>query len=153
MLISTNGPGKNLLEAPAYPLSEHLIPFIKTPEANLGINGEFNYFLAKTHLRKEHVIGILKGKWESLKKMCFQFNMEDNIKCYVDWIEECCILHNILAQISDSWEELSNADKEDLSLHIRSEETFPSAQFLKRSFREVCICQTYLVGFLALDEY
>ncbi|MBW0564335.1 hypothetical protein O181_104050, partial [Austropuccinia psidii MF-1] len=99
--------GQFLLADSAYPLNDHLIPAIWAPAANSHINTDFNFCLAKSRVQNEHAIGILKGQWASLIEMRLQLHGKDDIVQYVNWIKACCILHNMLSQLKDSWAELS----------------------------------------------
>ncbi|MBW0553722.1 hypothetical protein O181_093437 [Austropuccinia psidii MF-1] len=56
----------------AYPLNEHLIPAYRGPAANVRINAGINYCLAKSHVRNEHTIGILKGPVHAVDQVMWQ---------------------------------------------------------------------------------
>lgn len=45
------------------------IPPYKAPAANLPENKDFNFSLAKSRVRNEHCIGILKSRWGFLREM------------------------------------------------------------------------------------
>ncbi|MBW0556058.1 hypothetical protein O181_095773 [Austropuccinia psidii MF-1] len=76
--------GQYLLADSAYPLTETLIPSFKAPMSNTQINTEFNFCLARARVRNEHVIGILKGRWASLRELRLKLNDKDDITSYVD---------------------------------------------------------------------
>ncbi|KNZ53065.1 hypothetical protein VP01_3356g1 [Puccinia sorghi] len=63
------------------------------------LNFDFNYHLAQSQVRIEHAIGILK-------------EMKDTIK----WIISCVVLHNLLADLKDQWNELYEEDEPDSAL-------------------------------------
>lgn len=104
-------PGQFLLADSAYGLSQNCIPAFKSPAADLPENTAFNYCLARSRVRVEHCIGILKGRWSSLKEMRQQIRNDGDMMILVKWVLSCCVLHNMLAEISDEWTELF-ADKE-----------------------------------------
>ncbi|KNF00129.1 hypothetical protein PSTG_06541 [Puccinia striiformis f. sp. tritici PST-78] len=84
--------GQYLLADSAYELTNTVIPSYKSPASNSSINTEFNYCVAKARVRNEHTIGILKARWSSLREICI-------------------ILHNMLAQLGDQWQELDSEDQ------------------------------------------
>ncbi|OWZ04612.1 hypothetical protein PHMEG_00023454 [Phytophthora megakarya] len=56
-----------LLTDSAYPLLQNVLPAYKSPFT--PDNGEFNNYLAMSRVRNEHAIGILKGRWSSLREL------------------------------------------------------------------------------------
>ncbi|MBW0488287.1 hypothetical protein O181_028002 [Austropuccinia psidii MF-1] len=131
--------GQYLLLDSAYPLTDHLLPAFKAPASNLQINSDFNFCLAKSRVRNKHTIGILKGRWASLKQMRLQLNGQEDINLYVAWIKACCILHNMLANIKDSWDDLSEAEKHDPPTRYQSEAPSPSAEELMARVKATCV--------------
>ncbi|MBW0536916.1 hypothetical protein O181_076631 [Austropuccinia psidii MF-1] len=119
--------------------ANHLIPSIKSPMANLPFNSHFNYCLSKSHMSNQHTIDILKGKWESLKQIKLQLNGEQDIIPYVTWIKACCILHNMLSQINNSWEALINEYKDLSNLQVPQDMSCHSTQELQRAVKEAFI--------------
>ena len=105
MLIKVS-PGQYLLADLAYELSETLIPAYKAPAANLPQNTEFNHCIAKACVRNEHAIGILKSRFASLREMRLHLYRKSDMLHYIKWIYACTILHNMLANLGDSWDEL-----------------------------------------------
>lgn len=98
-------PGEYLLADSAYGLSKFCIPAFKAPATKKLENAAFNYCLAKSRVRNEHCIGILKGRWASLREMRQPIRRTKDMQILVDWVIACCVLHNMLAQIGDIWEE------------------------------------------------
>ncbi|MBW0491738.1 hypothetical protein O181_031453 [Austropuccinia psidii MF-1] len=91
----------------AYPLNINLIPPFKAPQANHNINKEFNYCLAQSQVFNEHTIGILKGRWASLRGMRLQLDEIAHKRYHNQWITAWCVLHNMLMQVKDSWKDLA----------------------------------------------
>jgi len=96
-------PGEYLLADSAYQLSHFCIPAYKAPAADLPENTDFNYCLAKSRVRNEHCIGILKGRFASLQQMQQQIRSKKDMQLLIDWTVACCILHNMLACLGDQW--------------------------------------------------
>ena len=56
-------------------------------------NRDFNYALLKVRIRGEHVIGYLKGRFQSLKELQVKINNRKHMKFASCWIQVCIILH------------------------------------------------------------
>jgi hypothetical protein len=95
-------PGEYLLADSAYAVSRTCIPAYKAPAANLQDNTDFNYCLAKSRVRVEHCIGILKSRWSSLREMRQQLRSKKEMNILTSWVAACCILHNMLAKLGDA---------------------------------------------------
>ncbi|KAF5195667.1 hypothetical protein FRX31_014745 [Thalictrum thalictroides] len=91
--------GEYLIGDSAYGLSNHMITPFKSPATNLPENQVFNKFLAKSRVRNEHTIGILKGRWASLNELRIAINKREDAEHAVGWIMTCCLLHNMLADL------------------------------------------------------
>lgn len=99
-------PGQYLLADSAYALTMTCIPAYKAPAANLPDNRDFNYCLARSRVRNEHCIGVLKSRWGSLREMRQQIRTIQDLCHLIEWAAACCVLHNMLAQLGDSWERM-----------------------------------------------
>lgn len=97
--------GEYLLADSAYGLSCHLIPAFKSPAADIEINKEFNFLLAQSRVRNEHCIGILKGRWSCLREHRQQIRSPNDVQAIIRVSTACVILHNMLANLRDSWDE------------------------------------------------
>ncbi|MBW0511262.1 hypothetical protein O181_050977 [Austropuccinia psidii MF-1] len=146
----TGWPGQYLLADSAYPLTDDLIPSIKSPMADFPFNSDFNYCLSNSCVHNEHTIDILKGQWASLKKMWLQLNGEQDIIAYVTWIKACCILQNMLSQINDSWEALSNEYKDLANVQVPQDMPCHSTQEQQRAVKEACVEFKYAWGILPI---
>lgn len=109
-------PGEYLLADSAYGLSNFCIPPYKVPAANIPANVAFNYCLAKSCVRNEHCIVILKGRWASLRELRQPLRDKNDMQILVNWVIACCVLHNMLAQIGDFWDE-EYKEKEVAEIH------------------------------------
>ncbi|POV95742.1 hypothetical protein PSTT_16077 [Puccinia striiformis] len=103
--------GQYLLADSAYELTNTVIPSYKSPASNSSINTEFNYCVAKARVRNEHTIGILKARWSSLQEMRLHLYLRGHMQELVAWLYSCIILHNMLAQLGDQWQELDSEDQ------------------------------------------
>ncbi|MBW0483549.1 hypothetical protein O181_023264 [Austropuccinia psidii MF-1] len=99
-----------LLADLAYASSPWFVPAYKGVVAQNEDNRSFNYCLAKSRVRIKHAIGILKGRWFSLREMQNQMRDNHEIEYFVSWVVSCMILHNMLAQIGDEWFDLYEDD-------------------------------------------
>jgi hypothetical protein len=100
--------GQYLLADLAYKLSQTVVPAYKAPAAYQQANAEFNFHLAKSRVRNEHWIGILKSQFASLKEMRLHLYSNHHMDGYINWIYVCMILQNMLAKLSDLWEDCVN---------------------------------------------
>ena len=98
--------GQYLLADSAYELTSTVIPAYKAPAANITINSQFNYCVAKARVRNEHTIGVLKSRWYSLREMRLHLYRHSDMREYVAWLYSCIILHNLLAGLGDQWTEI-----------------------------------------------
>ncbi|MBW0494362.1 hypothetical protein O181_034077 [Austropuccinia psidii MF-1] len=134
----------------AYPLNDHLIPAIRAPASNSRINTDFNFCLAKSCVQNEHAIGILKGRWASLREMRLQLHGKHDIVQYVNWIKAFCILHNMLSQLKDSWAELSEEVRNESLGRFPNEAPSPTAAELQRVVIDQCVIHNYELGVLPI---
>jgi hypothetical protein len=62
---------------------------------------DFNQAVSAVRVANEHTIGILKNRFQVLKTLPIRVTEENvSIVCVVDYIEACCVLHNILLDLS-----------------------------------------------------
>ena len=58
---------------------------------------KFNTKLARPRVRSEHTIGVLKGRFPFLKKICFNITDDpESMMRILRYIDCCVILHNLL---------------------------------------------------------
>ena len=63
------------------------------------------YFLIKcfkVRIRSEHAIGVLKGRFQSLKELRFQISDQKKHTFIILWIVCCLILHNLIIRIEEA---------------------------------------------------
>ncbi|PLW22447.1 hypothetical protein PCASD_11644 [Puccinia coronata f. sp. avenae] len=95
-----------LLADSAYPSNQYTIPAYKGADLLIPENVDFNYHLAQSRVRIEHAIGILKGRFASLREMRSQIRNRHEMKEAIKWIISCVVLHNLLADLKDQWNKL-----------------------------------------------
>jgi hypothetical protein len=103
-------PGEYLLADSAYALSKHCVPAYKSPATNLSENRQFNFFLPSSQVHNEHCIGMLKNRWACLKEARQQLQSVKDMCTLIDWTVACCVLHNMLGDFGDAWDDYENDD-------------------------------------------
>jgi len=103
-------PAQYLISDSAYPNSERCVAAYKGGASNSPNNAYFNTCLAHSRVRNEHCIGMLKMRWGSLREMRQQIRNKKEMVSVVQWIIACCVLHNMLSSIGDSWTEILDDD-------------------------------------------
>ena len=92
-----------LLADSAYTSDQYTLPAYKGKDLLERQNNDFNYRLAQSRVRIEHAIGILKGRFSSLREIQSQIRNRDEMKAIIKWIISCIVLHNLLADLKDQW--------------------------------------------------
>jgi hypothetical protein len=89
-----------LLADSAFSPSLNIVPVFKRPphSALPPDEARFNRQLSRIQVRVEHCIGILKGRFQSLKGLRIVIRREKDAKRAVYWIRACCVLHNLALQ-------------------------------------------------------
>lgn len=129
-------PGEFLLADSAYGVSRFCVPPFKSPAAKHPDNAAFNYYLAHSRVRNEHCIGVLKGRWQSLKELRNRLQNDEGMERICHWVFACCVLHNIMVHINERWTEEpeeritvgeSNVDDQNMDLGRAAGATFREA--------------------------
>jgi hypothetical protein len=96
-----------LLADTGYTPSTQIVPaFKKPPTRRLSEDeAQFNFKLSSIRVRVEHCIGILKGRFQSLKGLRTVIRREKDIRQLVYWIRSCCVIHNLVLQdpVEQEW--------------------------------------------------
>ena len=77
----------------------------RNPQAQLPINSQFNELFSSARVKIEHVNGIWKGRFASLKNLRIQVKQMKQFGDINRWIVVCIILHNLLLSYKDTWDE------------------------------------------------
>ncbi|KIK77673.1 hypothetical protein PAXRUDRAFT_114785, partial [Paxillus rubicundulus Ve08.2h10] len=87
----------------AYPSHKWCVVLFKKPVGGtLSIDQKtFNRNLStvRTVLRMEHCYGSIKGRFQSLRELCFQIQMANDLLYANTWVQCCLILHNMIINI------------------------------------------------------
>ncbi|KAF9503289.1 hypothetical protein BS47DRAFT_1310038, partial [Hydnum rufescens UP504] len=89
----------------AYGLAPWCIVPYKRPFSLVESNEKFNYYLSKIRIKSEHVMGMLKGRFSSLRGLCQQITEPRDHLLALKWIESCLILHNLILDIEQGSED------------------------------------------------
>ena len=87
------------------------MPF-KAPDADRPHNNLFNELFSRARVVIEHVNGMLKMRWMSLKGIRIQVKEEKDFKAVCEHIIVCLILHNLMCDFDDEWDEEFEMDEE-----------------------------------------
>jgi len=83
----------------------------KHPAAAIPENQLFNELFSSARCVIEHVNGVLKGRFCSLKGVRIQVKKVCDFEKVNKWIAVCCILHNILNQLNDMWDDVDEENE------------------------------------------
>jgi len=100
--------GEYILADSAYIPSETVVPLYIGQAAEVERNTCFNWCVAKSRVRNEHSIGILKSRWASLQGLRLALNEREDMYHILRWVRCCIILHNMLADLGNAWEDEEN---------------------------------------------
>ena len=122
----------------AYTSDRFTLPAYKGKELLNAQNVDFNYHLAQSRVRIEHAIGILKGRFSSLREMRTQIRNRKEMKVAIKWIISCVVLHNLLADLKDQWNELYEEDEPD-SAPVVNEDNDNSNDWIRGILRPITL--------------
>lgn len=82
----------------AYPATRWCVPPFKKPSGGELTRSQksFNYHLSRIRIRSEHTIGLLKGRFQSLRELRIQISSRKRHLWAIIWIRCCIILHNLI---------------------------------------------------------
>lgn len=96
-----------------YAAAEFIVTPYKQPAASLPHNAVFNELFSSARCKIEHVNGILKNRFMSLKGIRTQVNKVEDFKLVNNHVVVCLILHNILMDFRDEWEYEEDEDDDE----------------------------------------
>lgn len=82
------------------------------PSANIPDNIRFNETFSAGRVIIEHVMGLLKSRWSSLRGLRTQVRQKSDFVKINRWILATFILHNLVLFCNDQWEEDSEDSDE-----------------------------------------
>jgi hypothetical protein len=105
-----------LLADSAYPPETFVVPTYKKPNGGTmsSENERFNLYHANTRIGIEHCIGMLKGRFQSLKELRYNLREEKDMHMLILHIEACAIIHNLcINDFDNKWmEDIANSGDE-----------------------------------------
>jgi hypothetical protein len=97
--------GEYLIADSGYALTQWCCVPYRLPAANEPYNQCFNILFSSARVLIEHVNGMLKGRFSSLKLLSTQIKERKDFEACNDWILVCLILHNLMIDFNeDEWE-------------------------------------------------
>lgn len=97
--------GEFIIGDSAYALTENVIvPYKRGIQGLPADKKAFNRHISSHRVGVENTIGLLKGRFQSLKGLRIRISIESGHAKACSWVHACVILHNILLQ-QDPWEE------------------------------------------------
>ena len=93
--------GEYLLADGGYVLNIRTLIPCRNPQESEKL--EFNRKISSARIIVEHVMGILKGRWGSLRGLRVKIKEKEDTKKANNWIICCLILHNIVTGFNDGW--------------------------------------------------
>ncbi|ETO68891.1 hypothetical protein F444_14370 [Phytophthora nicotianae P1976] len=110
-------PGEYLLTDSAYPADftyNTIVPAYKV--SSLGSEKEnFNKWVAHVRVVNEQTIGVLKGRWSSLRELRVQIRKSEDMNRELLWLSACVVLHIMVLLFGDDWpndDESSDSDSD-----------------------------------------
>jgi hypothetical protein len=114
--------GEYLIGDSAYSLSTRMLVPFKGRRAILGDNALFNEKFSRARVAVEHVMSILKNRFQSLKGLRMPLRRPEDVKTITRWIVCTMVVHNFCRRMRDDWE---TEDTEITSLTTRADGTEP----------------------------
>ena len=106
--------GQFLLADAGYASTNWCVTPYRNPAAQLPINQMFNELFSSARCRIEHVNGVLKNRFGSLKGLRLAIRTHADFQRVNLWIIVCLLLHNLLIEYNDPWEADADAGNEEL---------------------------------------
>ena len=106
-----------------YALRFYICTPYRKPAALIPENQVFNILFSTARVKIEHVNGILKARFSSLKGLRIQVKKLDDFVRVNEWIVVCIILYNMLHSFNDDWDEDDIDVEEDEGVDIANVNT------------------------------
>jgi len=97
--------GQFLLGDKGMPYSRFVIRPFKEPECTCAEHRNFNYQLARLRVKFEHAMGILKGRWSSVKELRLVLAADLHFSFALSWITAFIVLQNVCVEVGDGFPE------------------------------------------------
>lgn len=132
-------PGEYLLADSAYPISETCVSVYKGQRGKERDNSDFNMCVAHVRVVNEHTIGVLKNRFSSLQEVCIQVNNDEDVKRVNLWIAACTVLHNILMELNDVWDDMEECDDDEDEVLGAAEYGVQAGEALREKVKAHCL--------------
>jgi len=114
-------PGENILADAGYAPKPYICTPYRSPAALIPENRVFNELFSSCRVGIEHVNGILKARFNSLKGIRIQIKKKQDFVKVNRWIVVTLILHNFLIKMKDpEFEEDDDDDDDDMPDLVRT---------------------------------
>jgi hypothetical protein len=94
-----------LLDDSVYTNTLYVITLYKVSHTKHFEVRRFNRRLSRVRIDIEHAFGMLKDRWKSLTELRLRIRDRKNYIFAIRWITACLILHNIVLNIQNNWNE------------------------------------------------
>ena len=109
-------PGQYLLADAGYASTTWCVTPYRNPAAQSPINQVFNELFSSARCRIEHVNGVLKNRFSSLKGLRICIRTHADFQRVNLWILVCLLLHNLLIEYNNPWEveeDITDSEEDD----------------------------------------
>jgi len=106
-------PGQFTLADGGFAIKMYCIPPYRNPAAEIPENRFFNFYFSSARAKIEHVNGILKNRFSSLRGIRTQVKKKEDFALLNKHVLVCLILHNILIRLKDEWDDEDDDDDDD----------------------------------------
>jgi hypothetical protein len=141
--------GEYIIGDSAYPKSETVVVPYKRTNGNLSRRqSTFNTHISGYRIAVEHTIGILKGRFQSLRGLRINVNKDSGHAKVCQWIQACSVLHNILT-LKDPWTQETDYvhhEDDDLEDSISQDENLDASRttgVLRQQALTEIVCSMY----------
>ena len=111
-----------LLADSGYALKSFVVTPYRQPFAEIAENKVFNEYFSSARVKIEHVNGILKGRWSSLRGIRTQIKEVKDFQIVNDHILVCLILHNLMIDFNDECDDAWIEEEDDMGNDDNDEE-------------------------------
>ncbi|WAR55416.1 hypothetical protein PtB15_6B157 [Puccinia triticina] len=107
-------PGQYLVSDSGFPAESNVVPAFKRPPhgAMSRLQKRFNRHLSSVCICNEHCIGILKGRFQSLRGLRKDLSSAGTMESITHWISACVIIHNFL--LRDDFPDIYQGDVDNI---------------------------------------
>ena len=131
---------KALLGDSGYTATARMLTPYRNPSAQVNENAVFNLCFSRARVHVEHLIGILKSRWSSLRGIRTQYRTEEDLEYVNSQIVAIFVLHNIAISKNDEW--TNDLATEDLIPPEERIDLNPKWRRFAGGNQTICSCQS-----------